>query len=145
MGWVEASGDCDDADSDVHPNAEELPEDDLDQNCDGQELCWKDGDGDGYSGTDTTLIDGTDCPSGPTGDCDDSDETSSPIGTEVCDDGIDQDCSGEDLVCEPGDTEAPEDTDSPPSWVSTTASGGCSTVPGAGWLGLWLVAFMRRR
>ncbi len=31
-------------------------------------------------------------------DCDDSDATSLPGGTEVCDDGIDQDCSGADLL-----------------------------------------------
>jgi hypothetical protein len=50
--------DCDDSDPQVHPGAEELPYDGIDQDCDGADLA--DLDGDGFDGG----------PSGP--DCDDS-------------------------------------------------------------------------
>jgi formylglycine-generating enzyme required for sulfatase activity len=37
------------------------------------------------------------------GDCDDTDDTVSPQGREICDDGIDQDCDGADLNCQDAD------------------------------------------
>ena len=36
----------------------------------------------------------------PVPDCDDTDETVSPLADEICDDGIDQDCNGSDMPCE---------------------------------------------
>ena len=41
-------GDCDDTDSDIHPEAPEVPGDGIDQDCDMQELCYFDGDNDGF-------------------------------------------------------------------------------------------------
>ncbi len=51
-GYVAASGDCDDWRADVHPEAEELCDDGIDNDCDGSEressLWHADDDGDGY-------------------------------------------------------------------------------------------------
>lgn len=46
------SVDCDDWDPKTYPNAEELPADGTDQDCDGEECCYTDHDRDGY-GTST--------------------------------------------------------------------------------------------
>lgn len=36
-GWTDVGGDCNDSDASVYPNAPEIPEDGIDQNCDGQD------------------------------------------------------------------------------------------------------------
>ena len=36
-GYTEAEGDCDDADPEVYPDAEETPGDAIDSNCDGED------------------------------------------------------------------------------------------------------------
>ncbi len=84
-GWTtcgddEAAPDCDDTDPSVHPGADEIPYDGIDQDCNGIDLV--DVDGDGYPG-------GADGP-----DCDDTDATIHPDASEVCD-GMDNDCDGE--------------------------------------------------
>ncbi len=96
-----ADADCDDSDAGVHPGAAEVVGDGVDQDCDGAEVCYADGDDDGHTdGLTTVLSADLDCddvgeglPSDPTGDCDDSDATVNPDGTEVCDD-VDNDCDG---------------------------------------------------
>lgn len=47
--YVSRSGDCDDTDAAIHPDAEDVPDDGIDQNCDGQDetLHITDSDGDG--------------------------------------------------------------------------------------------------
>ena len=70
--------DCNDLDSQVYPGAEEFPYDDIDQDCDGEDLT--DQDGDGY---DAQVVGGD--------DCDDLDGTIHPGAMEVCD-GEDNDC-----------------------------------------------------
>ncbi|MCP4869195.1 MAG: hypothetical protein GY898_10810 [Proteobacteria bacterium] len=71
--------DCDDANDDVHPDAEEVC-DGADNNCDGEPGPDEgDGDGDGSRPCD--------------GDCDDSDATRHPRQPESCN-GIDDDCDG---------------------------------------------------
>ncbi len=97
------SGDCDDADSSIHPSASELVGDEVDQDCDGGEICYLDDDSDGYrpdtsstkTSSDTDCTDSSEATSStPTGDCDDADSSIYPWAEEVCDDGIDQDCNG---------------------------------------------------
>ena len=92
--------DCDDGDASINPGATDHPADGIDQDCDGQELCYEDLDGDGF-GTDagTTLSSADlDCEdsgeSGTDDDCDDSDASIHPDATEGIADGVDQDCDG---------------------------------------------------
>ena len=97
--------DCAPHDADTYAGALEPcctandPIEQCDQNCDGAKtLCAAcDTDGDGFCA--------------PV-DCDDGDPTRHPLAAEVCDDGVDQDCQGGDLLCTPamdldGDSYAP--------------------------------------
>ncbi len=94
-----ASRDCDDTDPRTYPGADEVCEDGIDQNCDGgDEPCpdaEQDWDQDGF---DAIEYGGADC----------NDQRSDvyPGAPEVPYDGIDQDCSGEDLVDVDGDGQA---------------------------------------
>ena len=102
-----SGSDCDDNDSSFHPNAYEVIADGIDQNCDGVDECYFDGDGDGY-GVLSTYLDILGIPASTidcTGvnesinylDCDDGSILSSPIATEVVGDEIDQNCDGMEL------------------------------------------------
>lgn len=73
--------DCDDANPEAYPGAEEVWYDGVDQDCDGASDYDQDGDGfdhDGFGGT----------------DCDDENADVNPETTEVWYDGVDQDCDG---------------------------------------------------
>ena len=106
LGEASVGEDCDDSDPSVNPEAVEVPNDFIDQNCDGHEelTCRPDEDGDGYGDAEATPIptpDG-DCSDpvladdfGP-GDCDDADPSAHPGAWDTPDDGIDQDCDGVD-------------------------------------------------
>ncbi|MFN7147557.1 MAG: MopE-related protein, partial [Myxococcota bacterium] len=96
-------GDCDDGDADVHPGALERcngVDDDCDDATDEGDLpdepTWhRDADGDGYGDPGDAVI-VCDAPEGYVADatdCDDTDATISPAGTETCDD-LDEDCDG---------------------------------------------------
>ena len=75
-GWTVYTGDCDDLASNVSPGAEETPGDGFDQDCDGTDLCFLDGDGDGY-GNGVVISEDLDCTddleASQEGDCDDTD------------------------------------------------------------------------
>ena len=77
--------DCDDDDEDVHPEADEVCGDEIDNDCDGDidaDDSDTDADDDGYSAC--------------AGDCDDTRDDVFPGGTEVCDAAglVDEDCDG---------------------------------------------------
>ncbi|MDP6931873.1 MAG: lectin-like protein [Myxococcota bacterium] len=103
-GWTPDGGDCDDTDSSIHPEAEEVC-DLVDQDCDGEideddaidALTWyEDADEDGYGDEDST-IEACEVPSGYTddaSDCVDGDEDINPSMYDDCN-GVDDDCSGE--------------------------------------------------
>ncbi|HEY8431171.1 MAG TPA: MopE-related protein [Sandaracinaceae bacterium] len=88
-------------------------------------------------------------------DCDDSDPSVYPGASEVCDDGIDQDCDGIDRGCGPivgeGDAAMPESDagvgPSRPSSLSATCSASAGRSGSAAWLALFavLALTLRRR
>ena len=84
----------------MFPGAPEVPGDGIDQDCDGNEDCWFDQDGDTYGGTSTITTPAFDCvaPNATRdgGDCEDMDASIHPNATEIVADGIDQDCDGGD-------------------------------------------------
>ncbi len=99
-GWVADATDCDDANSTVHPGAEEVCND-TDDDCDGEideglETAWfQDADGDGYGDVALAILD---CDPGAgwvadATDCDDANSDIHPAATETCN-GYDDDCDG---------------------------------------------------
>ena len=98
------SSDCNDADDMIHPGATDLPNDGIDQNCDGSDVatCFLDADLDGFGGPTPVILGGAPC-TGPgkstfNTDCNDANAAIYPGAPEVADDGIDQNCSGTDTV-----------------------------------------------
>jgi hypothetical protein len=91
------SNDCDDTDPDIHPDVLETVGDGIDVNCDRQELCFRDADGDGAGGNELVLWYELTCSGGgvaPTStDCDDTDSTRRPGGPEFCGP-VDDNCNG---------------------------------------------------
>ncbi len=123
---VDLGGDCDDADPDIHPAAQEVCDGVVDEDCDGlvdeaddsldvsTQVGWYiDDDGDGYGALEEA---GCIAPSGSVelgGDCDDGDPDVHPAATEVCDDlDTDEDCNG--LA---DDADDGLDPDSAESWM----------------------------
>ncbi len=84
-GWTGATGDCNDMDASVHPEATETPYDGIDQDCDGSDLI--DVDSDGYPANEAGGS-----------DCNDTDDSIHPDATETPYDSVDQDCDGNDLI-----------------------------------------------
>jgi hypothetical protein len=87
-GFTENQGDCNDADTAIHPNASDACGDGIDQNCDGADPpCPADMDDDGDGFTENQ------------GDCNDADAAIHPNASDACGDGIDQNCDGSDATC----------------------------------------------
>ncbi len=95
------SGDCDDNNSAISPGATEVVADGIDADCDGQESCYADVDGDGYR-TDTAAASAdTDCSdlgeanaSLSGGDCNDNSSGINPGMIDSPADGVDANCDG---------------------------------------------------
>ncbi|MCC6621332.1 MAG: lamin tail domain-containing protein [Deltaproteobacteria bacterium] len=104
--WVARGGDCAPGDRDVHPEADEVVGDAIDDDCDGALACWVDADDDEYARDDAVVADaapGTSCRdafglASDRGDCDDDPvgcgAACSPVALEVCDQ-EDNDCDGD--------------------------------------------------
>ena len=108
-GYAANADDCDDSDASVHPSAIEVCNDGVDDDCDGladgdddsldaasSTLYYADTDGDGFGDNLSSrrfcsepadhVLDNT--------DCDDGAAAVNPAATEVCNDGVDDDCDG---------------------------------------------------
>ncbi len=103
--YVENSDDCDDLDATINPDADEICRDDIDNNCNGNddELCatttyYADLDSDGY-GNPALYVSSTTQPEGyvlDNTDCNDDHDFMNPGLDEICGDGIDNNCNGND-------------------------------------------------
>jgi len=93
------TGDCNDTNPAIRPGAVEIAGDGVDQNCDERELCFGDGDRDGYHDDVADVLSAdTDCSDpgevglgGRGGDCNDANPDIHPGRREVCN-GIDDNC-----------------------------------------------------
>jgi hypothetical protein len=103
---ADTSTDCDDADPQVNPGAQEICDpsdvdedcndlaDDADPSATGQTTFFADVDGDGFGDAPVPLCDATPDVASVDGDCDDADPAVNPAATEVCDDlDVDEDCN----------------------------------------------------
>ena len=104
--YVLNGDDCDDADTNINPGEDEICGDGVDNNCNGNddEECvlatyYRDADEDGY-GDPTDFISATTSPGSDyvlnDDDCDDTDANINPGEDEICGDGVDNNCNGND-------------------------------------------------
>ena len=132
-------GDCAPYDAKLTEATTEVVGDGLDQDCDGLDLCYVDGDGDGVGSKELLVGDCTDTGLASTsGDCDDAD----PSRIEDC-------TSGEDPL-QTQDTGDPSDgpgtsASLPGTWFCATGPGGVGSGTGAVSMAMvWLVVRRRR-
>jgi hypothetical protein len=107
-GFAENQGDCDDDNPDIYPGAEEICENEIDEDCDGEDLACEDepdenpddvdDDGDGFTENQN--------------DCNDNNPAIHPGAEDICDNGVDEDCDGEDLACEDDSSDGGSEDDS---------------------------------
>ncbi len=109
-GYVSIAGDCDDTNPSVNPGANDIVDSYLDENCDGATTlsAYLDADNDGYGDYSNVIVfecflpcdDATQINNMPTGyvldntDCDDTNPNINPGATDICGDGLDNDCNG---------------------------------------------------
>ncbi|MCA9490505.1 MAG: putative metal-binding motif-containing protein [Myxococcales bacterium] len=102
-GFTPQQGDCDDNDATINPAATEGVGDNIDQNCDGQEICYRDADNDGTRSTGTVISVDADCVDAFEGqsadlvDCDDANPSRYPGAVEVAGDNVDENCDNREL------------------------------------------------
>jgi hypothetical protein len=98
-GYHARADDCWDGDPSLGPQATEIAEDDVDQNCDGLVLCLIDHDGDGFGGTAPVPVPATGCSAVSNHDtdrldCDDNRAATAPSAPEVPSNGFEDNCDG---------------------------------------------------
>ncbi len=139
-GHVDIHEDCDDSNPSIHPDADEVCDDEVDNDCDvlidleDDECADFDADSDGWPERE---------------DCDDNDADINPDAEEICEDGIDNNCDGSiDEDCTRADTADP-DEDSPSSGKDEGSGCGISSTrmhpgPWIAWISV-VVLFYRRQ
>jgi hypothetical protein len=96
--------DCAPRDAAIHAGVFDAPGDGVDQDCSGVDArsCFEDLDGDGYGSAATVISVTGSCSvtgvSAKKTDCDDEQAEVHPGATEIADDGLDQDCDGDDAT-----------------------------------------------
>ncbi len=133
-GRADTSGDCDDGDPSVHPGATERCDpadideecdglaDDADEDAEGARPAYIDDDGDGHGNPAASVPAACELASGYSwldDDCDDTRADVSPSATEVCYDGVDQNCdAANDDDCDLDGSPRDEDCDDANRFVS---------------------------
>ena len=126
-GWVTNSDDCDDLNDAINPDATEICNEGIDDNCDGLaddddsstdlstgNAYWVDSDGDGYGDETVAMVDACAEYSGITavgGDCDDTEAAINPAAEEICNNGIDDNCNNSADTCVLGEELTEADAD----------------------------------
>jgi hypothetical protein len=100
-GLAATHDDCDDTHADVHPGAEDVCDNGLDDDCEGGDatgsIWFTDADGDGFGDPATKQSTCTPDAGAVTNgsDCDDTDRDVNPSAAELCDNAIDENCDGQ--------------------------------------------------
>ena len=133
-GYLTNGDDCDDSRASVRPGGQERCDAaDADEDCDGtvddadptvsgRISLYVDADGDGYGDEAATLLRVCDAITGyarTATDCDDADTTVSPAATEVCQDGVDNNCDDTSYPCGVSGTGGASN-----AWASYTGTSG---------------------
>ncbi len=143
LGFATRGTDCVDTDAQIHPGATELPGDEVDSDCNGEELCYRDDDGDGFRGENTIVSHDSSCGdahearASAASDCCDADADVHPGQTAAFERARDHRCQGPRYDYDCDGQETPQWTQSSNGGPACAGNGGTTCVEqgGLGWEG----------